>query len=128
MAKKILNIVSQGFRAIYEEQDDTILWLVHAMKNAGSDVSILLQGSAVTYIDTAQECPKLTFGRWKQSNPPNIIQDMEAMTAKGITFYYVEDDALARGVPAERIVKGVKPVKYSEISRLFDKFDLVHQW
>ncbi len=128
MAKKILNIVSQGFRAIYEEQDDTILWLVHAMKNAGSDVSILLQGSAVTYIDTAQECPKLTLGTWKQSNPPNIIHDMEAMIAKGISFYYVEDDALARGVPAERIVKGIKAVKTTEIPGLFHKFDLIHQW
>ena len=128
MAKKILNIVSNGFRAIYEEQDDTILWLVHAMKNAGSDVSILLQGSAVTYIDAAQESPKLTFGNWQQSNPPNIIHDMEAMIAKGISFFYVEDDAQARGLPAQRILKGVKPVKQSEIPALFKAFDLVHQW
>ena len=128
MAKKILNIVSQGFRAIYEEQDDTILWLVHAMKNAGSDVSILLQGSAVTYLDSAQECPKLAFGACNQSNPPNIIHDLEAMIAKGISFYYAADDARARGVPAERMVNGVKPVKNTEIPGLFDKFDLVHQW
>jgi predicted peroxiredoxin len=128
MAKKILNIVSNAYRATSEEQDDTILWLVHAMKNAGSDVSILLQGSAVNYLDTAQETPALTFGQWKQSNPPNLIRDIEAMMAKGISFFYMEGDASSRGVPTPRILKGVKPVAATELPKLFEQFDLVNQW
>lgn len=128
MPKKILNIVSNAYRAVSEEQDDTILWLVHAMKNSGANVSVLLKDSAVCYADTTQEAAGLTFGNWKQSNPPNIVRDIEAMIAKGIAFYYVESDANARGLPTHRIVNGVKPITTESLPQLLQEFDQVNQW
>ena len=45
--KKTLSIVSSAYRAIVEEQDDTIIWINHAMKGAGAELTVLLKDNAV---------------------------------------------------------------------------------
>ena len=69
---KALNIIESAYRATIEEQDDTIVWLTHALKVAGANLGLLLRGNAVNYAVRAQNAAGLAFGAWRQTHPPRI--------------------------------------------------------
>lgn len=46
---KALQIVEAAYRATIEELDDTIVWLTHAMNDAGGNLDLLLRADAVNY-------------------------------------------------------------------------------
>lgn len=128
MAKKVLSIVSTAYRATIEEQDDTIVWLTHAMKGAGADLTVLLRGNAVCYAVRAQDASGLSFGDKKQTQPPRIADDLSKLVGKGVEVYLVEDDAAERGIERTEFVEGLKFVARSGIPALFAKYDLVWNW
>ncbi len=124
----ILNIVETAYRATIEEQDDTVLWLSHMLKNAGADISILLRANAVNYAVRGQDASGLSFGEAKMTHPPEIDKDVEKMVQKGIPVYLVKEDAEERGLSDKELISGIKKVTRRDLPGLIDQHDQVWHW
>lgn len=125
---KVLNIIESAYRATIEEQDDTIVWLSHALKAAGADLGVLLRGNAVNYAVRGQEAGGLAFGAWRQTQPPRIANDIAALPAKGVAIYVLAEDLAERGLEAGDLVPGLERVTRDGLPGLFAAHDQVWHW
>jgi predicted peroxiredoxin len=125
---KILNVVETAYRATIEEQDDTVFWLSHMLKNAGADISLLLRANAVNYAAKVQDASGLVFGETKMTHAPEIDKDVAKMIEKGVPVYVVEEDAKERGLVDSDLIAGVKKVKKSGLPEPMDQHDQVWHW
>ena len=125
---KALNIIESAYRATIEEQDDTIVWLNHAMKGAGADLGVLLRGNAVNYAVRGQDAAGLTFGDWRQTQPPRIADDIAALVAKGVAVYVMDEDLARRGLEPGDLVGGLQRITQDRLPGLFSAHDQVWHW
>ena len=125
---KALNIIESAYRATLEEQDDTIVWLTHAMRGAGAPIDVLLRGNAVNYAVRGQDAAGLEFGRWKQTEPPRIEHDLASLIAKGATVFALSDDLRQRGLDATALLEGVRPLAQHALPGLMAGYDRVWHW
>ena len=125
---RALNFIESAYRATIEEQDDTIVWLTHAMKAAGADLAVLLRGNAVNYAVREQDAAGLAFGGWRQTQPPHIADDIAALPAKGVAVYVLAEDLAERGLEAGDLVPGLERVTRDRLPGLFAMHDQVWHW
>lgn len=125
---KVLQIIETAYRATLEEQDDTVVWITHAMNGAGGELDVLLRGNAVNYAVRGQDASGLTFGDWRQTYPPRLADDVGGLIGKGVDVYYVEDDAVARGISESALVEGLKPIARNGLAELLGAYDQVWHW
>jgi hypothetical protein len=125
---KALNIIGTAYRGTLEEQDDTIVWITHAMKGAGAELDVLLRGSAVNYASTTQNVPALSFGDRTQKNSPHIAEDVSGLIGKGVAVHIVDEDIVERGLANGDLIKGLSRVKRADIPALFDNYDHIWAW
>ena len=125
---KVLNIIESAYRGTLEEQDDTILWLSHAMRGAGADLSVLLRANAVNYAVRGQDASGLVFGALVQTQPPRLDIDVSRLVDGGAPVYVVEEDLADRGIEAGELVPGLKTLVRRAVYALFADFDRVFHW
>jgi sulfur relay (sulfurtransferase) DsrF/TusC family protein len=128
MGNKTLQVIESAYRAVAEEQDDTVVWVTHAMKGAGGEFGILLRANAVNYAVNAQETPALQFGEWKQTQPPRVSQDVASLMTKGCDVFVVEEDLAERGIERTDLIQNVKFVNRAGVAKLFNDYDRVWYW
>jgi sulfur relay (sulfurtransferase) DsrF/TusC family protein len=128
MARRVLQIIETAYRATIEEQDDTCVWISHAMKGAGADIAVLLRGNAVNYACASQDASGLRFGERRQTQPPQLARDVAALAGKGVPVFVVEEDVSERGLEPADLIREVKPVARGDLPALLDGYDQVWHW
>jgi len=129
VTKKTLNIVESGYRAVMEEQNDTILWVLAAMQGAGAEHTIVLRGNAVNYAVAGQGAPGLTVGEWKQTQAPRMDKDViDLMEKRKIPVYVIEEDLVARGIEKRDVVPGAKLLGSKMLPKLMAEYQIVSHW
>jgi hypothetical protein len=128
MARKVLQVIESAYRATIEEQDDTVVWITHALKGAGADLAVLLRGNAVNYLVKGQDASGLSFGGRKQSWPPPLADDVAKLIGKGVEVYFVQEDAADRGIEPNEFIAGPKPVSRAGLPQLFAGYAQVWHW
>lgn len=125
---KVLNIVETAFRATLEEQDDPVVWILHAMKGAGADHSVVLSGNAVNYAVMAQGVPPLMFGDKVQKHAPRIAEQIAGLVTKGVQVMVVRECLTARGIDEEELMDGLTLVKQGALPKVMNGYDQVWHW
>jgi intracellular sulfur oxidation DsrE/DsrF family protein len=125
---KVLNIIASGYRATLEEQDDTIVWLTHAIKGAGADVDVLLRGPAANYIIEGQEARPLSFGARTQKHAPDVHGQVASLLDKGVSVFVVEEEINRRGLNKAPRLRGAKTVPQASLPALLAQYEQVWHW
>lgn len=128
MPKKVLQIVESAFRATLEEQDDTVVWLTHAMRGAGGEFGMLLRGNAVNTAVRGQDTSGLAFGGRVQRHHTDLADDIAKLLAKGVRVSVVAEDLAERGLRQEDLIAGLELVPRAALPDLFEAFDQVWHW
>jgi hypothetical protein len=125
---KTLQVLETAYRATVEEQDDTTLWLTHAMQVAGGEFGLLLTGNAVCYAVRGQRAPALALGAWTQSHAADPAADLASLAAKGVPLYAVEEDLEERGLLDAPLHEPLTITPRARLPALFDQYPRVWKW
>lgn len=128
MSRKVLQVIESAYRATIEEQDDTVVWLTHAMKNVGADVAVLLRAHAVNYAIGGQDSSGLVFGGKPQTQPPRVYDDLGKLMKNGVSVFVVAEDVAERGIEVGDLLPGVTAVSRRKLPELYEGYDRIWSW
>ena len=123
-----LQIIETAYRATLEEQDDPIVWLTHAMRGAGAELSVLLRGNAVNYAVRTQDSSNLHIGDWTQREPPRLANDLLGLMGKGVPVHAVAEDLAQRGIAARGVIDGIQSIPHAKLASFIAGHERVWHW
>src|SRR5262249_20866469 len=124
-----LNIVESAYRAVMEEQDDTILWLLAAMQGAGAEHTVVLRANAVSYAVVGQGAPGLHVGDWKQTQAPRMDRDViDLIEKRKIPIFVVDEEVSERGIERAELIPGTKLIPRAALAGLCAEYPIVNLW
>ena len=125
---KVLNIVSTGYRATLEEQDDTILWLTQALRRAGAEIDVLLRSSATAYVVDGQSVAPLAIGGRAQRHAPDVHGQVEDLARSGAAIFVLDQDLERYGLRDCARLAQAQVVGPDELTGLLTRYDAVWHW
>ena len=125
---KVLNIISSGYRATLEEQDDTVLWITQAMSRAGADFDVLLRSSAANYVVEGQAVLPMAIGGRAQRNAPDVHGQVCDLAERGVGIFVLEEDLGAYGLREASLLDRTTVLRTSELPELISRYDAVWHW
>src|SRR3990170_3231203 len=120
---RLLNIVSSGYRAIVEEQDDTVVWITQAMRKAGADVDLLVRGAASNSPVKGQSVAPITLGGRVQRHAPDVHGQIRQLAEAGARILALSEDLDMRGIDRAALLDGVEIVRMDELPTLLTGYD-----
>ena len=125
---RVLHIIESAYRGTLEEQDDTIVWLAHCLRNAGAELTVLLKDNAVNYALLGEDSSGLRFGNWQQTRPPQIGAQLASLIAKQVPVHVVHEHLAERGLVEAPRIPEVRVVARGALPSLFEAHDQVWHW
>jgi sulfur relay (sulfurtransferase) DsrF/TusC family protein len=125
---KALNIVDTAYRATLEEQDDTSLWFIHAIRKSGALSDVLLSGNAVNYLVKHQNPKPLNIGTAKIHYPNKFQDDLTNLAKDGCKLFFVKDDVITRGIKPDSLVTHAEGLDRSQLADFIDGYDDIWHW
>jgi sulfur transfer complex TusBCD TusB component (DsrH family) len=125
---RVLHIIESAYRGTLEEQDDTIVWLAHCLRDAGAELSVLLQNNAVNYALLGEDGSGLRFGNWTQSRPPLIAAQLSSLIEKNVSVHVVSEHLATRGLTEAPRIREVRLVPRAALPRLFEEHTQIWHW
>jgi hypothetical protein len=125
---QVLQIVEGAHRSTRTEQDDPVVWIAHALKGAGANLNVLLQGDAVRYATKRGHPDSPARRGHAQLETADVAQEIEKLLQAGVRIYVVAEDAAARRLDARNWLAGVRPVSASELPALLAAHDQLWMW
>ena len=125
---KVLSIISSGYRATLEEQDDTVVWITQAMVRAGAEIDVLLRSSAANYVVEGQAAALLAIGGRVQRNAPDVHGQIRDLAERGVGIFVLEEDMAAYGLHSVPRFDRAQTVPAGGLAGLISRYDAIWHW
>jgi hypothetical protein len=125
---KVLSILSCGYRATLEEQDDTVVWISQSLRRAGADLDLLLRGAAANYVVEGQRVEPLAIGGRVQRNAPDVHAQVRELAESGAGVFVLEEDLERYGLADRPRLRQAQVVGPGQLAGLVTGYDSVWHW